>query len=58
MTVTEADPGMSFALSSDQRLIVEHVRDYARAEIAPHAAQFDRSGDYPASSCAAWPTWA
>ncbi len=47
MTVTEADPGMSFALSSDQRLIVEHVRDYARAEIAPHAAQFDRSGDYP-----------
>ncbi|AKH15873.1 acyl-CoA dehydrogenase [Deinococcus soli (ex Cha et al. 2016)] len=47
MTVTEADPGMSFALSSDQRLIVEHVRDYARAEIAPLAAQFDRSGDYP-----------
>ncbi|MHA0040971.1 acyl-CoA dehydrogenase [Deinococcus sp. PEB2-63] len=47
MTVTEADPGMSFALSSDQRLIVEHVRDYARAEIAPHAARFDRSGDYP-----------
>ncbi|MDK2013827.1 acyl-CoA dehydrogenase [Deinococcus sp. 43] len=38
---------MSFALSSDQRLIVEHVRDYARAEIAPLAAQFDRSGDYP-----------
>ncbi|NTX99419.1 acyl-CoA dehydrogenase [Deinococcus sp. JMULE3] len=47
MTVTEADHGMSFALSSDQRLIVEHVRDYARAEIAPLAAQFDRSGDYP-----------
>ena len=47
MTVTEADPGMSFALSSDQRLIVEHVRDYVRAEIAPLAAQFDRSGDYP-----------
>lgn len=47
MTVTEADPGMSFALSSDQRLIVEHVRDYARSEIAPLAAQFDRSGDYP-----------
>ena len=47
MTVTEADHGMSFALSSDQRLIVEHVRDYARSEIAPLAAQFDRSGDYP-----------
>lgn len=47
MTVTEADPGMSFALSSDQRLIVEHIRDYVRAEIAPLAAQFDRSGDYP-----------
>ncbi|GGR83531.1 acyl-CoA dehydrogenase [Deinococcus sedimenti] len=47
MTITEADPGMSFALSSDQRLIVDHVRDYVRAEIAPHAAAFDRSGEYP-----------
>ncbi|GGK88683.1 acyl-CoA dehydrogenase [Deinococcus radiotolerans] len=44
---TDTDLGMSFALSSDQRLIVEHVRDYARAEIAPHAAEYDRSGEYP-----------
>ncbi|MFC3718524.1 acyl-CoA dehydrogenase [Deinococcus metalli] len=39
--------GMAFALSGDQRLIVQHVRDYARAEIAPHAAAFDRSGEFP-----------
>ncbi|PTA69700.1 acyl-CoA dehydrogenase [Deinococcus arcticus] len=46
MTVTDA-PGMTFALSDDQRLIVQHVRDYARAEIAPKAAEYDRSGEYP-----------
>ncbi len=38
---------MSFGLKSDQRLIVQHVRDYCRAEIAPRAAEFDRSGEYP-----------
>uniref|UniRef100_UPI002869A091 acyl-CoA dehydrogenase family protein n=1 Tax=Deinococcus sp. TaxID=47478 RepID=UPI002869A091 len=48
MTTTTAPPeGMAFALSGDQRLIVQHVRDYARAEIAPHAAAFDRSGEFP-----------
>ncbi|MFC6659528.1 acyl-CoA dehydrogenase [Deinococcus multiflagellatus] len=46
MTVTDA-PGMTFALSDDQRLIVQHVRDYARAELAPKAAEYDRSGEYP-----------
>ena len=44
---TTASEGMSFALSDDQRLIVQHVREYCRAEIAPHAAAFDRSGEYP-----------
>ncbi|MBZ9712026.1 acyl-CoA dehydrogenase [Deinococcus multiflagellatus] len=38
---------MTFALSDDQRLIVQHVRDYARAELAPKAAEYDRSGEYP-----------
>ncbi|THF88867.1 acyl-CoA dehydrogenase [Deinococcus sp. KSM4-11] len=48
MTATLAAPdGMSFALSDDQRLILAHVRDYCRAEIASHAAAFDRSGEYP-----------
>ena len=41
------DTGMSFALSSEQRMIVQHVRDFCRAEIAPRAAEYDRSGEYP-----------
>ncbi len=47
MTATLAAPGMSFALSDEQRMIVQHVREYCRAEIAPRAAEFDRSGEYP-----------
>lgn len=43
-TLPAADVGMRFALSDDQRLIVQHVRDYCRAEIAPKAAEYDRSG--------------
>ncbi|MGX9686800.1 acyl-CoA dehydrogenase [Deinococcus wulumuqiensis] len=41
------DTGMSFALTGEQRMIVQHVRDFCRAEIAPRAAEFDRSGEYP-----------
>ena len=47
MTLTPDAGGMSFALTDDQRLILQHVRDYCRAEIAPRAAEFDRSGQYP-----------
>lgn len=48
MTTTPApDTGMAFALSDDQRLIVQHVREYCRAEIAPKAAEYDRSGEFP-----------
>ncbi|WP_425148205.1 acyl-CoA dehydrogenase family protein [Deinococcus sp.] len=39
--------GLSFGLSDDQRLIVGAVRDYARAEIAPRSAAYDRSGEFP-----------
>lgn len=46
-TLPAADTGMSFALSDDQRMIVQHVREYARAEIAPKAAEYDRSGEFP-----------
>ncbi|MCP2013487.1 alkylation response protein AidB-like acyl-CoA dehydrogenase [Deinococcus sp. HSC-46F16] len=46
-TLPAADTGMSFALSGDQRMIVQHVREYARAEIAPKAAEYDRSGEFP-----------
>ncbi|AAF10828.1 acyl-CoA dehydrogenase [Deinococcus radiodurans] len=41
------DNGMSFAPSSEQRMILQHVRDFCRAEIAPRAAEYDRSGEYP-----------
>ncbi len=34
-------------LNSDQRAIVETVRDFCRSEIAPLAAQYDRSGAFP-----------
>ncbi|WP_019010546.1 acyl-CoA dehydrogenase [Deinococcus aquatilis] len=47
MTATLTAPGMSFALSDEQRMIVQHVREYCRAKIAPRAAEFDRSGEYP-----------
>ena len=41
------DNGMSFAPSNEQRMILQHVRDFCRAEIAPRAAEYDRSGEYP-----------
>lgn len=41
------DTPLSFALSSEQRMIVQHVREFCRAEIAPKAAEYDRSGEYP-----------
>jgi len=39
--------GLSFGLSDEQRLIVQTVRDYCQAHVAPHSAAFDRSGEYP-----------
>lgn len=49
MTLTHpaTEAGMSFALSSEQRMIVQMVRDFCRAELAPKAAEYDRSGEYP-----------
>jgi acyl-CoA dehydrogenase len=34
-------------LSDDQRAILETVRDFCSSEIAPLAAQYDRSGEFP-----------
>lgn len=42
-----AASGLNFALSDDQRLIVQTVRDYCQAEIAPLAAQYDKTGEFP-----------
>jgi acyl-CoA dehydrogenase len=39
--------GLSFGCSDEQRLIVQTVRDYAQAQIAPISAAYDRSGEYP-----------
>ncbi|HEX8968606.1 MAG TPA: acyl-CoA dehydrogenase family protein [Chloroflexota bacterium] len=35
-------------LSEEQRALQGTVRDFAQAEIAPHAAEWDRSGTFPA----------
>lgn len=45
--MTTAEPGMSFALNDDQRMILQHVRDFCRAEIASRAAEYDREARYP-----------
>ncbi|MEW6420560.1 MAG: acyl-CoA dehydrogenase [Deinococcota bacterium] len=46
-TTTAAEGGMSFALTGEQRMIVQHVREFCRAELSPKAAEYDRSGAYP-----------
>lgn len=38
---------IDFSLSEEQQAIQQMARDFAQAEIAPHAASFDRSADYP-----------
>ena len=43
---------MDFALelSEDQRALRDTIREFAEAEIAPHAAAWDRSGTFPAQT--------
>src|SRR5579884_1937662 len=38
---------MDFELSDEQRAVRDAVRDFARNEIAPSAAQYDESGEFP-----------
>lgn len=38
---------MNFDLSDEQRQIRDTVRDFARHEVAPRAAGYDESGDFP-----------
>ena len=38
---------MDFELSSEQRLIQQTVRDFARAEVAPAAEELDRTKSFP-----------
>lgn len=38
---------MDFTLTEDQRMIREMARDFSQAEIAPQAAEIDRTGAFP-----------
>jgi butyryl-CoA dehydrogenase len=41
---------MNFELNEEQRLIRDMVRDFARTEIAPRAAEIDRTREFPMDS--------
>ncbi len=41
---------MNFALTEEQRMIQDAAREFAQKEIAPIAAEFDHSGEFPAES--------
>src|SRR5215831_93285 len=43
---------MNFALelADDQRALRDTLREFAEAEIAPHAAEWDRTGTFPAAT--------
>ncbi|MEM9689302.1 MAG: acyl-CoA dehydrogenase family protein [Pseudomonadota bacterium] len=43
---------MQFALTEDQEMIRDAARDFAQNEIAPVAAQFDQSGEFPIDTIA------
>lgn len=38
---------MNFELTQDQKMIRDNVREFARSEIAPKAAEIDRTGQFP-----------
>jgi alkylation response protein AidB-like acyl-CoA dehydrogenase len=40
-------PAMSLELSEEHRMLQQAVRDFARKEIVPIAAEFDESGEFP-----------
>jgi alkylation response protein AidB-like acyl-CoA dehydrogenase len=41
---------MDFQLNDEQRLVRDMVHDFAQKEIAPHAAQVDKSEEFPAEN--------
>ena len=41
---------MDFSLTEDQQMIRDAAREFAQNEIAPVAAEFDRSGEFPAET--------
>ena len=45
--MTSASAGPNFTLSEEHEMIRAAARDFARKEIAPIAAEFDETGDFP-----------
>ena len=45
--MTASQTGFGFQPDDDQRLILDHVRQFCREQIAPKAAEYDRSGEFP-----------
>jgi alkylation response protein AidB-like acyl-CoA dehydrogenase len=50
VSVEGAHPGPSLELTSEHEMIRQAARDFAQNEIAPIAAEFDESGEFPLSS--------
>ncbi len=42
---------IDFELTSEQKALQKLARDFAQTEIAPHAAELDRTGEYPMDIC-------
>ncbi|XP_048396024.1 medium-chain specific acyl-CoA dehydrogenase, mitochondrial isoform X1 [Stegostoma tigrinum] len=48
LKASQTAPGFSFELSDEQKEFQATARKFAREEVAPAAADYDRSGEYPA----------
>ena len=47
MASAETSAGPSLNLTEEHRMIQQAARDFAQNEIAPVAAEFDESGEFP-----------
>jgi alkylation response protein AidB-like acyl-CoA dehydrogenase len=47
MSAASRETAVDFAFTEDQELLRRTVRDFARAEIAPHVMKFDESQEFP-----------
>src|SRR6266545_7877417 len=48
MAITAHAPGVSFALTDEQRALRELAHDFAEKEIRPKAAEYDKHSTHPA----------